>query len=101
MIAFVEGAAERRLARLEAIESIRELKASPMRATGRTCAGARSTPFATPGGAASMAPIEAAFHALHRQKNTFDLEGDPIEDVTCHVSGSGGRAAANLVVWLG
>ena len=43
-------------------------------------------------GAVSVATVEADFHALHRQKYTFDLEGDPVEVVTCHVSGFGGRA---------
>ncbi|HKP18089.1 MAG TPA: hydantoinase/oxoprolinase family protein [Gaiellaceae bacterium] len=43
-------------------------------------------------GPVSVAAIEADFHALHRQKYTFDLEGDPVEIVTCHVSGFGGRA---------
>jgi len=42
-------------------------------------------------GAVSVATVEADFHALHRQKYTFDLEGDPVEIVTCHVSGFGGR----------
>jgi len=40
----------------------------------------------------SAASVEADFHALHRQKYTFDLEGDPVELVTCHVSAFGGRA---------
>jgi N-methylhydantoinase A len=43
------------------------------------------------GGAVSVDAVEADFHALHRQKYTFDLEGDPVEVVTCHVSGFGGR----------
>src|SRR5205085_12571636 len=30
-------------------------------------------------------------HGLHRQKYTFDLEGDAVEIVTCHVSGFGVR----------
>ena len=42
-------------------------------------------------GAVSAAAVEAAFHALHRQKYTFDLEGDPVEVVTCHVSAFGSR----------
>ena len=46
-------------------------------------------PIAT--GAVSVVTVEADFHALHRQKYTFDLEGDPVEIVTCHVSGFGGR----------
>ena len=43
-------------------------------------------------GAVSVVTVAADFHALHRQKYTFDLEGDPVEIVTCHVSGFGGRA---------
>jgi N-methylhydantoinase A len=43
-------------------------------------------------GAVSVGAVEADFHALHRQKYTFDLEGDPVEIVTCHVSVFGGRA---------
>ena len=34
-----------------------------------------------------------SFHALHRQKYTFDLEGDPVEIVTFHVAGFGGLRA--------
>jgi N-methylhydantoinase A len=45
-----------------------------------------------PSGRGSVAGIEADFHALHRQKYTFDLEGDQVEVVTCHVAGFGGRA---------
>jgi N-methylhydantoinase A len=44
-----------------------------------------------PPGAVSAAAVEADFHALHRQKYTFDLEGDPVEIVTCHVAGFGSR----------
>jgi N-methylhydantoinase A len=44
-------------------------------------------------GAVSAAAVEADFHALHRQKYTFDLEGDPVELVTCHVSAFGSRPA--------
>jgi N-methylhydantoinase A len=44
-----------------------------------------------PPGAVSAAGVEADFHALHRQKYTFDLEGDPVEIVTCHVAAFGGR----------
>ena len=41
-------------------------------------------------GPVSMAALEADFHALHRRKYTFDLEGDsPIELVTFHVSAHG------------
>jgi N-methylhydantoinase A len=43
-------------------------------------------------GAVSVAAIDADFHALHRQKYTFDLEGEPVEIVTCHVGGFGDRA---------
>jgi N-methylhydantoinase A len=43
-------------------------------------------------GPVSVVAVEADFHALHRQKYTFDLEGDPVEVVTCHVSAFGGRA---------
>jgi N-methylhydantoinase A len=46
-----------------------------------------------PPGAVSAGALEAAFHALHRQKYTFDLEGDPVEIVTCHVAGFSGRPA--------
>jgi N-methylhydantoinase A len=44
-------------------------------------------------GPVSVETVEADFHALHRQKYTFDLEGEPVEIVTCHVSGVAGRAA--------
>jgi N-methylhydantoinase A len=44
-------------------------------------------------GPVAVAAVEEDFHALHRQKYTFDLQGDPVEVVTCHVSGLGGRAA--------
>ena len=37
------------------------------------------------------AAVEEDFHALHRQKYTFDLEGDPVEVVTCHVAAFGRR----------
>jgi N-methylhydantoinase A len=47
-----------------------------------------------PPGPVSLAPLEGDFHALHRQKYTFDLEGDPVEIVTFHVSGFGGVSAA-------
>jgi len=43
-------------------------------------------------GPVSVVAVEVDFHALHRQKYTFDLEGDPVEVVTCHVSAFGGRA---------
>ncbi len=43
-------------------------------------------------GRGSVAEIEADFHALHRQKYTFDLEGDLVEIVTCHVACFGGRS---------
>ena len=42
-------------------------------------------------GPVSAAAVEADFHALHRQKYTFDLPGDPVEIVTCHVAALGGR----------
>jgi N-methylhydantoinase A len=45
-----------------------------------------------PRGLQPTAELETAFHALHRQKYTFDLEGDPVEVVTCHVAAFGGRA---------
>ena len=35
--------------------------------------------------------IAQGFHALHRQKYTFDLEGDPVEIVTCHAAAFGVR----------
>jgi N-methylhydantoinase A len=41
-------------------------------------------------GAVSPHRVEEEFHGLHRQKFTFDLEGDPVEVVTCHVSAFGG-----------
>jgi N-methylhydantoinase A len=44
-------------------------------------------------GAVSAAAVEEDFHALHRQKYTFDLEGDPVEVVTCHVAAFGARPA--------
>src|SRR5439155_356253 len=44
-----------------------------------------------PAGTVSAAEIEAEFHGLHRQKYTFDLEGDAVEIVTCHVSAFGVR----------
>jgi N-methylhydantoinase A len=40
-------------------------------------------------GAVAVAAVVADFHALHRQKYTFDLEGEPAEIVTCHVAGFG------------
>jgi N-methylhydantoinase A len=33
--------------------------------------------------------VERDFHAMHRQKYTFDLEGDPVEIVTFHVTAAG------------
>jgi N-methylhydantoinase A len=42
-------------------------------------------------GAVSATAVEADFHALHRQKYTFDLEDDPVEVVTCHVAAFGGH----------
>jgi len=42
-------------------------------------------------GAVSAETVEEDFHGLHRQKYTFDLRGDPIEVVTCHVSAFGRR----------
>jgi N-methylhydantoinase A len=47
-------------------------------------------------GAVRVDAIEADFHELHRQKYTFDLEGDPVEIVTCHVAGFGPRPALVL-----
>jgi N-methylhydantoinase A len=44
----------------------------------------------SPGGVSATA-VEADFHALHRQKYTFDLEDDPVEVVTCHVAAFGGH----------
>jgi N-methylhydantoinase A len=44
-------------------------------------------------GAVSPADVEEDFHALHRQKYTFDLRGDPVEVATCHVSAYGRRPA--------
>ena len=48
-------------------------------------------------GLVSIEGLEHDFHALHRQKYTFDLEGDPVEIVTFHVAASRqlpGRPAA-------
>ncbi len=42
-------------------------------------------------GPVSRQRVEEEFHGLHRQKYTFDLEGDPVEVVTCHVSAFAGR----------
>jgi len=39
----------------------------------------------------AVAAVADAFHALHRQKYTFDLEGDPVEIVTCHAAAFGSR----------
>ena len=44
-----------------------------------------------PAGSVAADAVGAEFHALHRQKYTFDLEGDAVEIVTCHVSGFGVR----------
>lgn len=44
-------------------------------------------------GPVAVEDVERDFHALHRQKYTFDLEGDPVEIVTCHVCGFGARVA--------
>jgi N-methylhydantoinase A len=44
-------------------------------------------------GPVSPADVEEDFHALHRQKYTFDLEGDPVELVTCHVAAFGAGPA--------
>jgi N-methylhydantoinase A len=49
-----------------------------------------------PSGEISAAALKADFHALHRQKYTFDLEGDPVEIVTCHVAALGGRPPLTL-----
>jgi N-methylhydantoinase A len=37
--------------------------------------------------------VERDFHALHRQKYVFDLEGDPVEVVTFHVAAFGSLGA--------
>ena len=39
-------------------------------------------------GTVAIEAVERDFHALHRQKYTFDLEGDPVEIVTFHVAAS-------------
>jgi N-methylhydantoinase A len=44
-------------------------------------------------GPVSVEMVVADFHALHRQKYTFELESEPVEIVTCHVSGLAARAA--------
>jgi N-methylhydantoinase A len=44
-----------------------------------------------PAGELSAATLEQAFHALHAQKYSFELEGDPVEVVTCHAAALGGR----------
>ncbi len=49
-----------------------------------------------PAGAVSIEAIERAFHALHRQKYTFDLEGDPVEVVTFHVAASEPRSVPGI-----
>ena len=45
-------------------------------------------------GDVSPGRVEEDFHALHHQKYTFDLRGDPVEIVTCHVSAFGRRPTA-------
>ena len=40
-------------------------------------------------GPVDLAAVERDFHALHRQKYTFDLIGDPVEIVTFHVTAFG------------
>jgi N-methylhydantoinase A len=44
-----------------------------------------------PAGEPAAATLEEAFHALHAQKYGFELHGDPVEVVTCHVAALGGR----------
>jgi N-methylhydantoinase A len=68
--------------------SVRHERSADMRYRGQE--HAVRVPIATE--PVSAATVEADFHALHRQKYTFDLEGDLVEIVTCHVSAFGGRA---------
>ena len=68
-------------------EAVRCERAADMRYRGQE----HAVRVPIPAGATRAAEIEAAFHALHRQKYTFDLEGDPVEIVTCHVAALGGR----------
>jgi N-methylhydantoinase A len=68
--------------------SVRHERSADMRYRGQE--HAVRVPIATR--PVSVVAVEADFHALHRQKYTFDLEGDPVEIVTCHVCGFGGRA---------
>jgi N-methylhydantoinase A len=69
--------------------SVRRERSADMRYRGQE--HAVRVPIAE--GPLSVETVEADFHALHRQKYTFDLEGDPVEIVTCHVSAFGGRTA--------
>src|SRR5262249_61117361 len=66
-------------------DSVRLERSADMRYRGQE--HAVRVPIAT--GPVSVVAVEADFHTLHRQKYTFDLEGDPVEIVTCHVSGFG------------
>jgi N-methylhydantoinase A len=67
--------------------SIRSERTADMRYRGQE----HTVRVPVPARAASAASIADAFHALHRQKYTFDLEGDPVEVVTCHVASSAAR----------
>jgi N-methylhydantoinase A len=67
--------------------SIRNERTADMRYRGQE----HTVRVPIPPGAVSATAVEADFHALHRQKYTFDLEGDPVEIVTCHVAAFGGR----------
>jgi len=44
-------------------------------------------------GPVSLEAVERDFHGLHRQQYTFDLEGDPVELVTFHVTSRAEPAA--------
>jgi N-methylhydantoinase A len=68
-------------------ESVRRERSADMRYRGQE--HAVRVPVAP--GPVSAEAMVADFHALHRQKYTFDLEGDPVEIVTCHVSGLAAR----------
>jgi N-methylhydantoinase A len=48
-------------------------------------------------GPVSLEAVERDFHGLHRQKYTFDLEGDPVELVTFHVTARAEPAAPAVV----
>ena len=69
------------------VESVRCERSADMRYRGQE----HAVRVAIAAGPVPVEAVERDFHGLHRQKYTFDLEGDPVEIVTCHVSGFGGR----------